>query len=111
LISTPRRTPLLLGEVLSQPLTAWTGHTITDPDAVRQHVETVRRQGWATAVDAVQIGVNALAVPVFDYRGDWRGAIALVGATQFIPGTPSDEQIAHVKRAAQAASRRLGWER
>ena len=47
----------------------------------------MRRQGWATAVDAVQIGVNALAAPVFDHRGDWRGAIALVGATQFIPET------------------------
>ena len=70
----------------------------------------VRRQGWATAVDAVQIGVNALAAPVFDHRGDWRGAIALVGATQFIPETPSDEQIAHVTDAAAAASRRLGWE-
>jgi DNA-binding IclR family transcriptional regulator len=102
--------PELLGEVLSQPLTAWTGHTITDPAAVRRHVETVRRLGWATAVDAVQIGVNALAAPVFDHRGDWRGAIALVGATQFIPETPSDEQIAHVKNAAAAASRRLGWE-
>jgi DNA-binding IclR family transcriptional regulator len=103
--------PALLAEVLSAPLTAWTTHTITDPAAVRAHVETVRRRGWATAVDAVQIGVNALAAPVFDHRGDWRGAVALVGATQFIPQTPSDEQIAHVMAAAHAASRRLGWER
>jgi DNA-binding IclR family transcriptional regulator len=102
--------PELLGEVLSRPLTAWTARTISDPAAVRRRVETVRRQGWATAVDAVQIGVNALAAPVFDHRGDWRGAIALVGASQFIPETPSGEQIAHVKNAAAAASRRLGWE-
>jgi len=103
--------PALLDDVLSRPLTAWTEHTITDPAAVRRHVETVRARGWATAVDAVQIGVNALAAPVFDHRGDWRGAIALVGATQFIPDTPSDEQIAHVKGAAATASRWLGWER
>jgi DNA-binding IclR family transcriptional regulator len=103
--------PELLADVLSRPLTAWTEHTLTDPAAVRAHVATVRRQGWATAVDAVQIGVNALAAPVFDHRGDWRGAIALVGATQFIPETPADAQIAHVKHAALAASRRLGWER
>jgi len=103
--------PELLGQVLSRPLNAWTEHTITDAAAVRRLVETVRRQGWATAVDAVQIGVNALAAPVFDHRGDWLGTIALVGATQFIPETPSDEQIAHVRDAAAAASRRLGWER
>jgi DNA-binding IclR family transcriptional regulator len=102
--------PTLLSEVLSAPLTTWTSHTITDPAAVRANVERVRRQGWATAVDAVQIGVNALAAPVFDHRGAWRGAVALVGATQFIPEVPSDVQIEQVTNAAKAASRRLGWE-
>ena len=100
----------LLDQVLQQPLKAWTEHTISQPVEVRERVETVRRVGWATAVDAVQIGVNALAAPVFDHRGVWRGAVALVGATQFIPETPSDEQIAQVVAAARAASRRLGWE-
>jgi DNA-binding IclR family transcriptional regulator len=99
----------LADEVLGRPLTAWTAHTITDPAAIRRRVDEVRAQGWATAADAVQIGVNALAAPVFDHRGDWRGAIALVGASQFIPDRPSDEQIAHVMAAAAAASRRLGW--
>ena len=103
--------PNLIEQVLAGgPLTAWTTRTMTDPDVVRAHVETVRRQGWATAVDAVQIGVNALAAPVFDHRGAWRGAVALVGASQFIPEVPSDAQIAEVTAAARTASRRLGWE-
>jgi DNA-binding IclR family transcriptional regulator len=102
--------PGLLEEVLSRPLTAWTAHTIVDPKAVRRRVEQVRRQGWATAADAVQIGVNALAAPVFDHRGEWRGAVALVGASQHIPETPADDQIAAVVEAARDASRRLGWE-
>ncbi|HEY1751671.1 MAG TPA: IclR family transcriptional regulator [Caulobacteraceae bacterium] len=102
--------PELLEAVLAQPLARRTPHTITDPAAVRSQVARVRGQGWATAVDAVQIGVNALAAPVFDHRGDWRGAVALVGATQFIPEVPSDAQIADVTAAARAASRRLGWE-
>jgi DNA-binding IclR family transcriptional regulator len=99
----------LLASILETPLKSWTDHTITDPEAVRAEVEAVRSQGWATAVDAVQIGVNALAAPVFDHRGDWRGAVALVGATQFIPGRPGAELIAQVKDAAADASRRLGW--
>ncbi len=72
--------------------------------------EVVRAQGWATAVDAVQVGVNALAAPVFDHRGDWRGALALVGATQFIPEAPAATLVEQVRAAAAAASRRLGWE-
>lgn len=101
--------PALIERVLAAPLKAWTGSTVTDPGAVRTSVARVRHQGWATAVDAVQIGVNALAAPVFDHNGDWRGAIALVGATQAIPGVPPPEQIALVTGAAEAASRSLGW--
>lgn len=99
----------LIDEVLSRPLTAWTDRTLTDPDRVRAEVAKVRRQGWATAVDAVQVGVDALAAPVFDHRGDWRGAIAVVGASQTIAQAPSERLISLVTDAAAEASRRLGW--
>jgi len=101
--------PALLEAVLAQPQASLTAHTLTDPAAIRAEVEQVRRQGWATAVDAVLIGVNALAAPVFDHRGDWRGAIALVGATQFIPQTPPALLISQVTDAGADASRALGW--
>jgi len=101
--------PALLEAVLSKPLPRLTAHTLTDPEAIRAEVAQVRRQGWATAVDAVLIGVNALAAPVFDHRGAWRGAIALVGATQFIPQVPSDLLISQVTDAGAQASRALGW--
>lgn len=102
--------PALAGEALRGPLKAWTGRTVTEPGEIRDVVERVRSQGWATAEDAVQIGVNALAAPVFDHRGDWRGALALVGASQFLPAVPSDRQVVLVTAAAAEASRALGWE-
>ena len=102
--------PALLEKVLAGPLRAWTPHTLNRADAVRAEVERVRRQGWATAVDAVQIGVNALAAPVFDHKGDLRGAIALVGPSHLIAGSPPPERlIALVTDAAAESSRRLGW--
>jgi DNA-binding IclR family transcriptional regulator len=100
----------LLERVLAEPLKAWTDRSVTDPAALRAAVAQVRDQGWATAADGVQIGVNALAAPVFDHHGEWRGAIAIVGATQAIPQAPPAEQVELVRRAAQAASRHLGWE-
>ncbi len=101
--------PSLMQAVLAGPLKAWTARTLTDPAKVRAEVDQVRRQGWASAIDAVQVGVNALAAPVFDHRGDWRGAIAVVGASQFIPQAPPERLIALVTDAAADASRRLGW--
>ena len=101
--------PLLLEATLSKPLQAWTDDTLTDPERLRAEVDRVRVQGWATAVDAVQVGVNALAAPVLDHRGVLRGAVALVGATQFIPAEPPPEQLVLIKDAAAEASRSLGW--
>ena len=78
-------------------------------EALRSEVETVRRQGWATAADRVMGGVNALAAPVFDHRGLCRAALAIVGSTQLIAAQPTPEQIAEVTQAAARASTRLGW--
>jgi DNA-binding IclR family transcriptional regulator len=73
-------------------------------------VETVRRRGWATAADRVLAGVNALAAPVFDHRGELAGALAIVGSSQFIAAIPTEEQVAAVIGAASEASSRLGWQ-
>lgn len=101
--------PPLLEENLSRPLRAWTKFTITDPARLRAEVEAVRQRGWATAADQVLVGVNTLACPIFDHRKDWRGAIAIVGSSQFIEAQPTERQIAQVREAAAAASRQLGW--
>jgi DNA-binding IclR family transcriptional regulator len=101
--------PELLEALLSRPVKQWTASTLTAPDDIRRAVAQVRRQGWATAVDAVQIGLNALAAPVFDHRGDWRGSLAIVGSSTDIPETPSEAMIEMIADAARTASRQLGW--
>lgn len=102
--------PGLLELLLQRPLKSWTTHTLVAPEALRAEVAKVRRQGWATAVDAVQVGVNALAAPVLDHRGVCCGSVALVGATQFIPHEPSASQVEMVTSAAATASRNMGWQ-
>ena len=99
----------LLESVLARALRARTPATLTDPAKLKAEVAKVRRQGWATAADQLLVGVNALAAPVFDYRDQWRGTIAIVGSTQFIGADPAKEQRAKVIDAAAEASRRLGW--
>jgi DNA-binding IclR family transcriptional regulator len=99
----------LLEDIAAGPLKAWTAATLTDPDDLKAAVGEVRARGWASAPDQVMLGVNALAAPVFDHRGAWRGVLAIVGSTQFIAARPTARQIAEVTGAAAAASRRLGW--
>ncbi len=102
--------PSLLEQVLSQPLKAWTPLTLTDPARLIAEIAQVRDQGWATAADQLLVGVNALAAPVFDFRGDWRGTIAIVGSTQFIRSWPEAGQLARLTTAATEASSRLGFD-
>lgn len=102
--------PALLETVARRPLKAWTAATLTDPAALAAAVTAVRAQGWASAPDQMMVGVGALAAPVFDHAGAWRGTIALVGPTQSIPTLPPSDMVAAVTAAAADASRALGWQ-
>lgn len=92
-----------------RPLKAWTAETIVDPAALAAAVEAVRDRGWASAPDQLMPGVGAMAAPVFDHAGVWRGTIALVGPSHAIPAEPASAQIEAVTTAAAEASRKLGW--
>ena len=87
----------------------WTGPTPADREALAAGIAEVRERGWSTAANGILVGVNALAAPIFDHRGDWRGTIAIVGSTSFIPADPAAEQIAEVVGVAREVSRRMGW--
>jgi DNA-binding IclR family transcriptional regulator len=99
----------LLDGVLKRPLPAWTPHTISDPTALRLEVQEVRGRGWATAPDQVITGVNTIAAPILDHRGQLVASIAIVGSTQFIAAEPDPVQCREVVDCAARISRDLGW--
>lgn len=94
--------------VLLSRLDLRTPHTITDPERLRQELEVIRAQGWATAAEESLVGVNALAAPIFEGGGGMVGAIALLGSIQFIPRQPAAALIDQVRDAAERISARLG---
>jgi IclR family pca regulon transcriptional regulator len=55
-----------LGNAALEPLTR---HTLTTPDAVRDEVGRVRRQGYAVVDQELEQGLRSVAVPVRDQRG------------------------------------------
>jgi DNA-binding IclR family transcriptional regulator len=101
--------PELLERVLSRDRKAWTPHTICAPAALERAVAQVRARGWATAPNQVLHGVNGLAAPVFNHAGQYVGAVAIAGSIQYIPASPSPDQIKAVTQSAARISRKLGW--
>lgn len=63
--------------VLAGPLAAITGHTTTDPTALRAEIAGVRARGWATIRNAFEADVASVAVPLFDLHGRVLGALAI----------------------------------
>jgi DNA-binding IclR family transcriptional regulator len=60
-------------------LQTYTPRTITDARELEAEIERVRRRGWADAFEEREIGLNAIASPVWSSDGGLAGIIALQG--------------------------------
>ena len=49
------------------------------------------------------------AAPIFDALGNYVGAIALTDSVQYIPETPTTDQVRHLLAAAAKISANLGY--
>jgi len=70
--------------VLDGPLSALSRKSITNPMALREMLEDVRRNGWSLATDDVVEGLSALSAPVRGPGGTVVGAVSLGGLTASI---------------------------
>lgn len=96
-------------ELTAEPLGRFTDHTMTDVDVLRAEVEAVRRDGYAIAVDELEIGLTAVAAPITGSDGEVAGSVSASGPTFRIPTHRVSEVAAKVVEAGRQISRRLGW--
>lgn len=83
--------------------------TITDSEAMRREIETIRTQGWALDDEEDVPSVRCVAAPVFDARGAIVAAISAVGATVQIAADRIPPLSAQVVSSARDISKELGW--
>ncbi len=86
------------GPLPDAPLRAFSDRTITDRAALVDEVARVRLRGWADAVSERERGLNAVAVPVLDGRGE---LVAVLGVQGPAPRFG--------RRAMDAAAKLLRW--
>ena len=91
----------------SDLLRAYTSNTITDEASFHRCLTEVRRQGYATDFGEIEVGVNAIAVPVFNHQERAIGAVVVVGPSSRVPGTDRDDLISQIKEVADMLSDRL----
>ncbi|MBU8864819.1 IclR family transcriptional regulator [Paenarthrobacter aromaticivorans] len=61
------------------PLEKLTDHTLVSADELEADAATTRSRGYSVSDEDVTIGVAAVGAPLFDARGNLRGAISIAG--------------------------------
>lgn len=61
-----------------------TRHTITSPEVLGRQLRQVRKQGYAVTRGELEVGLDAVAAPVYDHRGGLTAAIGVSGPTDRI---------------------------
>lgn len=84
-----------------------TPRTITDLEALRAELERIRRRGYATAVEELEVGLHAVAAPVFDAIGDCVAAVSVSGPSYRLPKARLRAAAKACVAAAEAVSERL----
>jgi DNA-binding IclR family transcriptional regulator len=95
-----------LERYLQHPLERFTEVTLVDPDALRERLREVRRDGYAWAREEFDRGISSVAAPIADASGEVIAAVHLHGPSYRFPAAGADAAIA--ERVVTTAARIAG---
>jgi DNA-binding IclR family transcriptional regulator len=93
--------------LLSLPLDALTPHTVTDRARLEAELDEARRTGLARTHEELEVGLDAVAAPVFGAHGEVVAALDVSGPSHRLRGAFELDRLTR-ERAADL-SRRLGF--
>jgi IclR family transcriptional regulator, KDG regulon repressor len=92
---------------LRKPLRAFSSKTKTSRRDLEAEFEKIRKLGYASAAEEMLLGLNAIAVGIFDAMEACVGAIAIVGSVQYVSAVPDKHSLAALKDTAREISKSL----
>ena len=87
---------------------SYTERTIAELEPLLEELARIRRRGYATAIGEYELGLNAVAAPVHDARGNVIAAVDIWGPAFRLTPRRIPELAAQAREAAAAISVRLG---
>jgi DNA-binding IclR family transcriptional regulator len=90
-------------------LARFTPRTITRRAQFREELDQVRSQGYAVAVDELEVGLTAVAGPIRNAHGDIVASISVSGPTFRLNGGGIESVVEQCVEAGAEISHRLGW--
>ena len=95
--------------LLGRSLPRLTPRTITDPRILARQLTRVVEDGYAFTLEELELGLNAVAAPVFAADGRVLAAVSVAGPSYRVTPQRLSELGETTKEAGQTISRRLGY--
>jgi IclR family KDG regulon transcriptional repressor len=101
-------------ELLDEYLAAYvferfTEHTITAPSAFAEHLDLVRKRGYAVDTEEYRVGVMCVGGPIYDLTGNIVAAVSVSGPAFRMKGRKTTVLARLVMDTAKQISTELGW--
>jgi DNA-binding IclR family transcriptional regulator len=84
-----------------------TPNTITSAKAYKRGLEEIRRVGYSLDQEEIDIGINAVGVPIFDREDKPVAAVVVAGPSQRIKGKKDSAVVTRARKTAAEISERL----
>jgi DNA-binding IclR family transcriptional regulator len=97
----------LVERLLADKLPRLTPNTITSPKAYTRGLQEIRRRGYSFDSEEIDVGINAVGVPIFDREDRPVAAVVVAGPAQRIRGEDDSDIVILTKRTAAEISDRL----
>ena len=91
-------------------LAGFTARTITDPAALAEEIGRVRAQGYAEALEERELGLSAVAAPLWSANGALAAIVALQGPSSRFDADAIEAAVPLLRECADRISRALGWD-
>lgn len=101
--------PQRIEAILQRGLPRLTRLTITNPDALRRDLATIRAQGYSVTFGESHDGVHGVAAPIRDHTGRVVASVSVLAPAVRIPRSRIPELIEKVTETARRISRDLGY--
>ena len=98
-----------LDRLLAGDLKAQTENTITTREGLLRELEEIRKVGYAIAREELEIGLNAVAAPIWDHEGTVAAALSVSGPSFRLSGERLVELGRATKLAGDRISRQIGY--
>jgi DNA-binding IclR family transcriptional regulator len=100
-----------LDQNLQAGLERFTPDTITDPAELRKELTQVRKDGYATAREELEEGLNVVAAPIYDHTGQVTASVSVAGPAYRVTPERFPQLAAQVLNTATKISQQLGYRR